>query len=112
MNITRRDALRGATAAVVVTGAIAAPLAIKVALAGDPVIELAAQVKAAYRASVEADDAYEAAADEERYFCRPLTIALGQMTWWPPDSATPKGLPLGSLQKSPPFAKAYLPNWV
>ena len=42
MNITRRDALMGATAAALTTGAIVAPLAIKAAgvkaaLAGDPV---------------------------------------------------------------------------
>ena len=36
MRITRRNALRGATAAAVVTGAITAPLAIKAALAGEP----------------------------------------------------------------------------
>ncbi len=50
MNITRRDALLGATAAAVATGAITAPLAIKAAgvkaagvkeaLAGDPVLPL------------------------------------------------------------------------
>ena len=43
MQISRRDALRGATAAAVVTGAAMAPLAIKAAgvkaaLAGDPVL--------------------------------------------------------------------------
>ncbi len=43
MNITRRDALMGATAAAVVTGATTAPLAIKAvavktSLAGDPVL--------------------------------------------------------------------------
>ena len=38
MQISRRDALMGATAAAVVTGAITAPLAIKAALAGDPVL--------------------------------------------------------------------------
>ncbi len=45
MQVSRRDALMGATAAAVVTAAIAAPLAIKAAgvkaaLAGDPVIAL------------------------------------------------------------------------
>ncbi len=64
MNITRRDALLGATAAAAVTGLTVAPLAIKAsgvkaALAGDPVVGLAAQVKAAYRAHVEAHDTYE-----------------------------------------------------
>ncbi len=48
MNITRRDALVGATAAAVVTGAITAPLAIKAAgvkaaLVGDPVLALERQ---------------------------------------------------------------------
>ncbi len=38
MNITRRDALMGATAAAVVTGAATAPLTIEAALADDPVI--------------------------------------------------------------------------
>ncbi len=43
MNISRRDALLGATAATVVTGAITAPLAIKAAgvraaLAGEPIV--------------------------------------------------------------------------
>ncbi len=37
-SITRRDALLGATAAAVTTAAITAPLAIKAALAGDPVL--------------------------------------------------------------------------
>ena len=49
MSISRRDALMGATAAAVVTGAITAPLAIKAAgveaaLAGDPDAALLAQV--------------------------------------------------------------------
>ena len=38
MSLSRRGALLGATAAAVVTGAITAPLAIKAALAGDPVL--------------------------------------------------------------------------
>ena len=72
MNITRRDALLGATAAAAVTGLTAVPLAIKAvgvkaALAGDPVIGLAAQVKAAYRTWIEADNAYEAVAHEAGY---------------------------------------------
>ena len=72
MQISRRDAMLGATAAAVVTGAATAPLAIKAtgvkaALVGDPVVALATQVKAAYRASIDADDAYEAAADQAGY---------------------------------------------
>ena len=93
MNITRRDALMGATAAAVVTGAIAAPLAIKAAgvkaaLAGDPVIGLAAQVKAAYRASVEADDIYEDVAHDAGYsVCNDfdwttVTTTTGQRYTW------------------------------
>ncbi len=38
MQISRRDALLGATAAAVVTGAATAPLAVKAALIGDPVL--------------------------------------------------------------------------
>ncbi len=72
MNITRRDALLGATAAAAVTGLTAAPLAfkatgVKAALAGDPVVGLAAQVKVAYRAHVEADDTYEDVAHDAGY---------------------------------------------
>ncbi len=52
MQITRRNALMGATAAAVVTGAITAPLAIKAAgvqaaLAGDPVLPAFAAYEAA-----------------------------------------------------------------
>ena len=69
--ITRRKALSGAAAAAV-TGAITAPLAIKAtgvkaALAGDPVVDLATQVKAAYRAYVEATDNYEDVAHDAGY---------------------------------------------
>ena len=72
MQISRRGALMGATAAAVVTGVVTAPLAmqsagVKAALAGDPVIALAAQVKAAYRAHVEAYDAYEDIAHDAGY---------------------------------------------
>ncbi len=67
MSISRRDALLGATAAAVVTGAITAPLAIKAAgaktaLAGDPVIDLAQQLRAASDGWFAAIDAYEDAA--------------------------------------------------
>ncbi len=52
MNITRRDALMGATAAAAVTGLTAAPLAMKTvaaqaALAGDPVLPAFAAYEAA-----------------------------------------------------------------
>ena len=83
MDITRRDALLGATAAAVVTGAITIPLAIKAtsvkaALAGDPVIDLAAQVKAAYRAHVEAHDTYEDVAHDAGYnICADWATTIG-----------------------------------
>lgn len=72
MPISRRDALLGATAAAVVTTAITIPLThkaagVKAALAGDPVIGLAARVKAAYRAHVEAYDTYEDTAHDAGY---------------------------------------------
>ncbi len=61
MNITRRDALMGATAAAVVTGAITAPLAIKaagvkVALAGDPVLPAFEAYEAARLEAIAASD--------------------------------------------------------
>ncbi len=70
--ITRRDALLGATAAAVVTGAIRAPLAhkaasVKAALAGDPVIGLAAELNTTREAWDDAGDAYEAIAHERGY---------------------------------------------
>ena len=42
MQISRRDALMGATAAAVVTGAATAPLAIKAALGGEPDVAVTA----------------------------------------------------------------------
>ena len=44
MNITRRDALLGATAAAAVTGLTVAPLAMKAALAGEPLVALEAEL--------------------------------------------------------------------
>ena len=61
MHITRRDALLGATAAAVVTGAVAAP-GVKAALAGDPVIGLSRQLRAVWEAWMSAQDVYEEAA--------------------------------------------------
>ncbi len=93
MQITRRNALLGATAAAAVTGLTVAPLGmksvdVKAALAGDPVIGLAAQVKAAYRASVEADNIYEDVAHDAGYsVCNDFdwttvtTTTGGQYTW-------------------------------
>ncbi len=67
MNITRRDALLGAIAAAAVTGLTVAPLAIKsagvkAALAGDPVIGLARQLSAVWKAWMTAQRVYEEAA--------------------------------------------------
>ena len=59
MNITRRDALMGATAATVVTGTATAPRTIKSALAGDPVIALARRLRAASEAWASAEDTFE-----------------------------------------------------
>ncbi len=66
MQISRRNALATGAAAVI-TGAATAPLAmkaagVKAALAGDPVIGLVEQLKAARQARNVADDAYEEAA--------------------------------------------------
>ncbi len=62
MNITRRDALATGAAAIT-TAAITAPLAIKAALGGDPVIAVAQQLRAANKAWVAADVVFEEAAD-------------------------------------------------
>ena len=61
MIITRRDAPMGATAAAVVIGAAAAPRTVKAALADDPVITSALQLRAASAAWLSAEDAFEAA---------------------------------------------------
>ena len=74
MNITRRDALLGATAAAAVTGLTVAPLAIKaagvkaaLALAGDPVIGLSDQLRAVWKAWMSAQDVYEEACHRVGY---------------------------------------------
>lgn len=64
MQISRRDALLGATAAAVVTGATTAPLAMKAALAGDPVIGLSEELRAASEAWFSAIDAFEDASHD------------------------------------------------
>ncbi len=61
MNITRRDALMGATAAAVVTGAITVPIAMKVAsvkaaLGGDPVLPAYEAFEAARLEAIAASD--------------------------------------------------------
>ena len=86
MQISRRGALLGATAAVAVAGVPAVALAmkaagVKAALAGDPVIGLVAQVEAAYQVQVEADDAYEAAAHRVGYnICADFAMTTGTTT--------------------------------
>ncbi len=56
MQITRRNALLGATAAAVVTGATVAPLAMKAALAGDPVLPVYEAFEAVRLESIAASD--------------------------------------------------------
>ncbi len=68
MQISRRDALMGATAAAVVTGATTAPLAIKAAgvkaaLGGDPAFVLSQQLRAAWRAWLAAMTAFDGIKD-------------------------------------------------
>ena len=79
MIITRRDASMGATAAAVAIGAAAAPRTVKAALADDPVITSAWQLRAASAAWLSAEDAFEAAChrvgiDERGYD--------GPVSWW------------------------------
>ncbi len=87
MNITRRDALMGATAAAVVTGAATAPLTIEAALADDPVIPLARQLRVATDAWSSAIDAFEDACHrvgfDEFYYdgVVPVATSDGRCTW-------------------------------
>ena len=72
MNITRRNWLLSGAGAAALTAATVVPLAVKAtgvkaALAGDPVIGLVAQFKAAHLAHIEAHEAYEAAAYDAGY---------------------------------------------
>ena len=67
--LTRRDALRGATAAAVITGAITAPLAIKAAgakaaLGGEPLVALEAELIQTRAAGAKAHALWEAAYDK------------------------------------------------
>ena len=69
MSISRRDALRGATAAAVITGAITAPLAIKAAgakaaLGGEPLVALEAELIQTRAAGAKAHALWEAAYDK------------------------------------------------
>ena len=64
MQITRRDALLGATAAAVTTAAVTAPLAIKsagvkAALVGDPAVDLGQQLRAAWQTWLSAMAAFD-----------------------------------------------------
>ena len=87
MNITRRDARTGATAAAVVTGAAAAPLTIEAALADDPVIPLARQLRVATDAWSSAIDAFAEAANRVGFdACYydgvvPVETSDGRRTW-------------------------------
>ncbi len=87
MNITRRDALMGATAAAVVTGAATAPLTSEAAPADDPVIPLAQQLRAATDAWSSSIDAFEDAANrvgfDECYYdgLIPVDTSDGRCTW-------------------------------
>ncbi len=60
MSISRRDALMGATAAVVVAG-VPTAVATKTALAGDPVIGLSDQLRDVWKAWMSAQNVYEEA---------------------------------------------------
>ena len=94
MQITRRNALLGATAAAVVTGATVAPLAIKAgatkaALAGDPVLALErewlAQLDFVHNYPDDSDEALEplykrADEIERQLFLTPAETALGVLT--------------------------------
>ncbi len=94
MNITRRDALLGATAAAAVTGLTVAPLAIKAAgvkaaLAGDPVLALErewlAQLDFIHNYPDDSDEAlnplYERASEIERQlFLMPAESLRGVLT--------------------------------
>ncbi len=87
MNITRRDALMGASAAAVVTGAATAPRTIQAALAGDPVIPLARRLRAASAAWLSAEDAFEDACHRVGFdICYheglvPMETSDGPSTW-------------------------------
>ena len=87
MSISRRAALVGATAAAVVTGAATAPLAARAALAGDPVIGLAQQLRAASTAWHFAIDAFEDASHRVGFnICAlhrtvPVETSDGRASW-------------------------------
>ncbi len=87
MNITRRDALMGASAAAVVTGTDRAPITVAAALAGDPVIPLAQQLRAASTACLSAVEDFEAACHRAGFdVCDheglvPVETSDGPCTW-------------------------------
>ncbi len=87
MNITRRDALLGASAAAVVTGAATAPVTIEAALADDPVITFARQLRAASDAWLSAEEAFEDACHRAGFdVCYheglvPVETSDGPCTW-------------------------------
>ncbi len=87
MNITRRDALMGATAAAVVTGAATTPRTMKAAPADDPVITLARRLRAASAAWLAAEEAFEDACHRVGFdVCDheglvPVETSDGRCTW-------------------------------
>ena len=101
MSISRRDALMGATAAAVITGAITAPLAlkaagVKVALAGEPLVALEAELMEARAAGKRAAAIWDAAYNKAGAwafgwprvdFSSP---AMAKMRWWYEQNSWPE----------------------
>ena len=88
MSISRRDALLGATAAAVVTGAATAPLAmkaagVKAALAGDPVLALEREWLAIRKEFQERDGWYSRAHDRLPAWARDGKDQHGREWGWP-----------------------------
>ncbi len=87
MKISRRDALMGASAAAVVAGAATAPHTIEAALADEPVIALARQLRVATDAWSSATDAFEDASNragfDEFYYGGLVQVDTsdGRCTW-------------------------------
>ena len=79
-SITRRDALRGATAAAVVTGVTAAPLVAHAALAADPAVDLSRHFRAVCKAWWDAIDAFEEAAHSAGHSIFMTQKAVSTMT--------------------------------
>ena len=87
MSISRRDALMGATAAAITTGAITAPLAIKAAgakaaLAGDPVLPAFEAFEAARLAYVASEDRLKAAHEAIKAAMPPKPHGQTDLSTW------------------------------